>query len=54
MIVLTVDKKIFSNDFKERNLINIPSAANGVPGFGPVPRDTIMVKRKGQIRDWPK
>jgi hypothetical protein len=32
----------------------LPSAENGVPGFGPVPRDTIMVERKGQIRDWPK
>jgi hypothetical protein len=31
-----------------------PSVANGVPGFGPVHRDIIMVKRKGQIRDWPK
>jgi len=31
-----------------------PSVANGVAGFGPVARDTIMVKRKGQIRDWPK
>ncbi|MFN2435213.1 MAG: hypothetical protein ABR515_07545 [Nitrososphaeraceae archaeon] len=27
---------------------------NGVSGFGPVPRSTIAVKGKGQIRDWPK
>ncbi len=27
---------------------------NGETGFGPVPRVTIMVERKGQIRDWPK
>ena len=32
----------------------LPSAANGVTGFGPVPRSTIAVKGKGQIRDWPK
>lgn len=32
----------------------LPSAANGVTGFGPVPRSTIEVERKGQIRDWPK
>jgi hypothetical protein len=27
---------------------------NGVSGFGPVPRSTIAVEEKGQIRDWPK
>ncbi|MGB8641448.1 MAG: hypothetical protein WCD28_04110 [Nitrososphaeraceae archaeon] len=30
------------------------SCKNGVAGFGPVPRSTIEVERKGQIRDWPK
>jgi hypothetical protein len=32
----------------------LPSAENGVPGFGLVPLDTITVEGKGQIRDWPK
>jgi hypothetical protein len=27
---------------------------NGVSGFCPVPRSTIAVEGKGQIRDWPK
>jgi hypothetical protein len=27
---------------------------NGVSGFRPVPRSTIVVNGKGQIRDWPK
>ena len=37
-----------------------PRAPNGrllqkwYDGFGPVPRYTIKVERKGQIRDWPK
>jgi hypothetical protein len=54
-IVLTIPKSVFLVKIFNKDIYKIlPSAANGVPGFGPVPRDTIMVKRKGQIRDWPK
>jgi hypothetical protein len=42
------------NSIKEYCPINAVSCRNGMTGFGPVPRNTIMVERKGQIRDWPK
>ncbi len=42
------------NSIKQYWLIHAVSCRNGITGFGPVPRDTITVERKGQIRDWPK
>ncbi len=39
---------------KQSLLIILVSCINGAAGFGPVPRSTIEVERKGQIRDWPK
>ncbi|MGA9935271.1 MAG: hypothetical protein WBP83_09130, partial [Nitrososphaeraceae archaeon] len=40
--------------FKQSLPMIMVSCKNGVAGFGPVPRSTIEVERKGQIRDWPK
>ena len=42
------------NGFKEYCIFYAISCRNGITGFGPVPRYTIKVERKGQIRDWPK
>jgi len=39
---------------KQSLFIILISCKNGATGFGPVPRGTIEVERKGQIRDWPK
>ena len=42
------------NGFKQYWICYAVSCRNDVMGFGPVLRYTIMVVRKGQIRDWPK
>ena len=57
LFACVIQAKFICNQYnliKVYGFLFINFCINGVSGFGPVPRSTIAVEGKGQIRDWPK